>query len=72
MRPTHNRDNTMAAVFECRLKQERAGMPKGTTIQVPTNLASPDASQIADVCERLFGKKARDASFPGYWDIRRL
>ena len=62
----------MAQMFECRLKQERAGMPKGATIHVSTNLASPDASQIADACERLFGKKARDASFPGYWDIRKL
>ena len=60
----------MAKVFTCTLKESRAGMPKGTTIQVSTNLASPAAYQIADECERRFGKKARDASFPGYWEIK--
>ena len=60
----------MAKVFTCVLKEARAGMPKGTTIQVSTNLSSPDCSQIADECERRFGKKARDAQFTGYWDIK--
>jgi hypothetical protein len=60
----------MAKVFTCTLKESRAGMPKGTTIQVTSNLSSPTDSQIADECERRFGKKARDAQFKGYWDIR--
>jgi len=60
----------MAKVFTCTLKESRAGMPKGTTIQVSSNLSSPTDSQIADECERRFGKKARDAQFKGYWDIR--
>ena len=60
----------MAKVFTCTLKESRAGMPKGTTIQVTSNLSSPTDSQIADECERSFGKKARDAQFKGYWDIR--
>ena len=47
-------------------------MRKGTTIRVSTASASCDAYKIADECERLFGKRARDASFPGYWDIRKL
>ena len=59
-------------VFECILKQDRAGMRKGTTIRVSTASASCDAYKIADECERLYGKRARDASFPGYWDIRKL
>jgi hypothetical protein len=59
-------------VFECRLKEDRAGMRKGTTIHVSTSLNSCDANKIADECERQFGKKARDASFPGYWDIKKL
>lgn len=59
----------MAKVFTCTLKQSRAGMPAGTTIQVATNFSSPAADQIADECERRFGRKAREASFPGYWDI---
>lgn len=60
----------MAKVFTCTLKESRAGMPKGTTIQVTSNLSSPTDSQIADECEHRFGKKARDAQFKGYWDIR--
>ena len=59
-------------VFECRLKEDRAGMRKGTTIHVSTSLNSCDADKIADVCERQFGKKARDAQWPGYWDIKKL
>ena len=60
----------MAKVFTCTLKESRAGLPKGTTIQVTSNLSSPSDYQIADECERRFGKKARDAPFKGYWDIR--
>ena len=59
-------------VFECRLKEDRAGMRKGTTIRVSTPLSSCDADKIADECERQFGKKARDAQFPGYWEIKKL
>lgn len=60
------------ATFECKLKQDRAGMKKGTTIRVQTSLASCDANKIADECERRFGKKARDASHPSYWDIKKV
>ncbi|MBR6892951.1 MAG: hypothetical protein IKN15_06920 [Bacteroidaceae bacterium] len=60
----------MAKVFTCTLKESRAGMPKGTTIQVASNLSTPTDSQIADECERRFGKKARDASWHGYWNIQ--
>ncbi len=60
----------MARVFTCTLKESRAGMPKGTTIQVTSNLSSPADYQIADECERRFGKKARDAQYPGYWIIK--
>lgn len=60
----------MAKVFTCTLKESRAGMAKGTQIQVTTNHSSPADNQIADECERRFGKKARDASYKGYWDIR--
>ena len=60
----------MAKVFTCVLKEARAGMPKGTTIQVSSGLSTPTSAQIADECERRFGKKARDAQFTGYWDIR--
>ena len=60
----------MAKVFTCTLKESRAGMPKGTTIQVTSNLSSPSDDQIAEECERRFGKKARDAQSKGYWDIR--
>ena len=59
--------------FECRLKADRSGMPKGTTIQVFTKtLTNCPQDKIADECERLFGKRARDASYPGYWDIKKL
>ncbi len=58
--------------FRCTLKQDRAGMKKGTVIVVTTSLASCDADKIADVCEARFGKKSRDASFPGYWDIKKV
>ena len=60
----------MAKVFTCVLKESRAGMPKGTTIQVTSNMSSPSDYQIADELERRFGKKARDAQFRGYWDIK--
>ena len=59
-------------VFECRLKEDRAGMRRGTTIHVSYPLNSCDAAAIADECERQFGKMARDASYPGYWDIKKL
>ena len=60
---------TMAKVFTFTLKESRAGMPAGTTIHVTSNLSRPCDSQIADECEKRFGKRARDASFVGYWDI---
>lgn len=60
----------MAKVFTCILKEARAGMPKGTSIQVATNLSSPCDAQIADECERRFGKKAREAGHSGYWLIK--
>jgi len=60
----------MAKVFTCVLKEARAGMPKGTTIQVTSSLSKPTQDQIADECERRFGKKARDAQWTGYWDIK--
>ena len=49
--------------FKCTLKADRAGMKKGTVIEVTTSLASCDAHNIADACEAKFGKKSRDA-FP--------
>lgn len=50
--------------FKCTLKADRAGMKKGTVIEVTTSLASCDAHNIADACEAKFGKKSRDASPP--------
>ena len=50
--------------FKCTLKADRAGMKKGTVIEVTTSLASCDANNIADACEAKFGKKSRDASHP--------
>ena len=46
-------------------------MKKGTTIQVPTSLNSCDAHKIKEVLERQFGKRAGEASFPGYWEIHK-
>ena len=46
-------------------------MPRGTTIQVATSFSSPADCDIADECERRFGRKARDASYPGYWIIKK-
>ena len=60
----------MAKMFTLKLKQSRAGMPAGTTIQVSSSLTKPADNQIADECERRFGKKARDAAWAGYWDIK--
>jgi hypothetical protein len=67
-----NLNSTIMAkkVFTCILKQSRGGMPAGTSIQVTTGFASPGSAEIANECERLFGRKARDASYPGYWDIK--
>ena len=59
-------------VFECRLKEDRAGMRRGTTIHVQSAFSNATSSEIADECERRFGKKTRDASFTGYWEIRKL
>lgn len=47
-------------------------MRRGTTIHVSSPLNSCDADRIADESERQFGKRARDASYPGYWDTRKL
>lgn len=58
--------------FKCTLKADRAGMKKGTIIEVTTSLASCDAHNIADACEAKFGKKSRDASHPSYWDIKKV
>lgn len=60
----------MAKVFTCTLKESRAGMPKGTTIQVTSAFSSPADYEIGDECERRFGKKGRDAQYKGYWDIK--
>ena len=57
----------MKQMFKCVLKESRAGMPKGTTIQVASSFSSPSEYEIADECERRFGRKARDAK--GYWII---
>ena len=56
----------------CTLKSDRAGMKKGTVIEVTTSLASCDAHNITDACEAKFGKKSRDASHPSYWDIKKV
>ena len=60
----------MAKVFTCTLKETHAGLPKGTTIQVTSSMSSPADYQIADELERRFGKKAREAQYRGYWDIK--
>lgn len=60
----------MEKMFTCTLKESRAGMPKGTVIHVNSSFSSPADYEIADECERRFGKKARDASFHGYWNIK--
>ena len=59
-------------VFECRLKEDRAGMRKGTTIHVSTSFSNCDPNSIAEVLANQYGKRASEASFPGYWDIRKL
>ena len=59
----------MKQMFTCVLKESRAGMPKGTTIQVASRFSSPSGYEIADECERRFGRKARDAQYKGYWII---
>ena len=56
-------------MFTCVLKESRAVMPKGTTIQVASSFSSPSEYEIADECERRFGRKARDAQYKGYWII---
>lgn len=61
----------MAQVFTCTLKEARAGMPKGTTIQVVSSFSSPADYEIGDECERRFGRKARDAQYVGYWIIKK-
>lgn len=59
----------MKQMLTCVLKESRAGMPKGTTIQVASSFSSPSEYEIADECERHFGRKARDAQYKGYWII---
>ena len=59
----------MKQMFTCVLKESRAGMPKSTTIQVASSFSSPSEYEIADECERHFGRKARDAQYEGYWII---
>lgn len=58
-------------VFTCTLKESRCGMAKGTRIQVVSSYSSPSPGEIAKECERLFGKRARDAQYPGYWIIEK-
>jgi hypothetical protein len=57
--------------FTCVLKEDRAGMKKGTTIQVSTSLSSCDSHKIKEVLERQFGKKAAEANHQCYWEITR-
>ena len=59
------------AVFTCVLKEDRAGMKKGTTIQVSSSFSTVAQYEIKEVLERQFGKRAGDASFPGYWNIKK-
>ena len=56
----------MAQIFTCKLKESRAGMPRGTTIQVASSFSSPADYEIGDECERRFGKSSRDAQYKGY------
>ena len=58
--------------FICTLKDDRAGMKKGTVIEVTTSLASCEANYIAEACEAKFGEESRDASHPSYWDIKKV
>ena len=61
----------MAAMFELRLKSSHGGLPSGTTIHVASNLASPTNDQSKEALKR-FGGRAVDASWPGYWDCRKM
>ena len=58
--------------FKCTLKADRAGMKKGTGIEVTTSLASCDAHNIANTCETKLSKKSRNTSHPRYWDIKKI
>ncbi len=61
----------MAQVFACKLKEPCGGMPHGTIIKVSSAFSSPAVCEIADECERLFGKSARDAHHKGYLEIKK-
>lgn len=58
--------------FICTLKQPHAGLPKGTIIQVLSPTTCCNSNNIADALERQFGKKAREAAYTSYWDIKKL
>ena len=57
------------AVFTCVLKADHGKLKKGTTIQVSTNMSTPDQAQIAAVLEKQFGKETRGVSYKDYWII---
>ena len=68
---TNRNRRNMAQIFTCKLKEPRAGMPRGTTIQVASSFSSPADYEIGDECERRFGKRSRDAQYKGYWEIKK-
>ena len=61
----------MQQMFTCKLKESRGGMTRGTIIQVTSAFSTPAEYEIANECERRFGKAARDAQHKGYWEIKK-
>jgi hypothetical protein len=59
------------ATFEIVLKEKRGDIPAGTKLRVSTPLSSCDPDKIRDAIKKA-GFKNLDATYPGYWDIKKV
>ena len=59
--------------FKITAKEKHGDMPKGTTLTVETPLSSCDADKIkAAIKAAGYNSQAQEATYPGFYDIKKL
>lgn len=59
--------------FKITAKEKHGNMPAGTTLFVETPLSSCDADKIkAAINAAGFNSQAQEATYPGFYDIKKL
>ena len=60
------------AKFICTLKGDDGGLKKGTTISLESPSSCCNMNNISDALEKKYGKKAKEAAFADWWDIKKV